>query len=500
MNGLPGWGRWAAVAAIAALGACAEVDPERIRVGIPTAPMTLDPRFASDAMSARLVRLLHRAPVGLDASANPRPDLATWEVMDPRRYRLRLVDGARFNDARPVTAADVAATYRSVLDARTASPHRGALANIEHISVVDARHLDFTLTRPDPLFPATLTVGVLAEADVAAGRVRDDWRVNSGPFERVTSRANGVTVMRRRADGQLVEFVPVKDLTVRAMQLIAGELDIIQGNLAPEIYAWLTARPELVGQQRAGTTFSYIGFNLLDAATGQVEVRRAIAHAIDREAIVDKVFAGSARIANGLFPPQHWAGARELEGIAHDPAMARRLLAQAGYGERRLRLTYKTSSDHFRLRLAAILQSQLAAVGIDLEIESHDWGTFFGDVTAGRFQLYGLSWVGLATPDIFRHAFHSASLPPAGANRGAYRSDAVDAMIEKADREPDRERRARLYRRLQARLLDDLPYVPLWFEDQLAIMRTDIRGYTIDGDGSFDALEYASRGTAHATR
>jgi len=146
------------------------------------------------------------------------------------------------------------------------------------------------------------------------------------------------------------------------------------------------------------------------------------------------------------------------------------------------------------------MQSQLAEVGIDLAIESHDWGTFYGDITHGRFQLYGLSWVGLTQPDIFRHAFHSLSVPPAGANRGGYRSAVVDGLIEAAERAPDRARRKALYATLQAQVLEDLPYIPLWFEDHLVIMHRDIVGYTTDPNGTFDALAQTTRSEPNATR
>ena len=463
-----------------------------LRVGLPTEPVTLDPRYASDAVSYRLVRLLHRAPVDFDGAARPVADLTTWERLAPRRYRFSLVAGARFDDGSPVTAADVAATYRSVLDPARASPHRGSLANIARIEVIDTRSLDFVLSAADPLFPGTLVVGVLAAADLAADDGRDAWRRGSGAFTRVAWRDDGSVTLRRRRDDQRVVFVTVRDPSVRAMKIISGELDIVQGNLSPELFRWLAARPGLVGQQVAGTTFSYLGFNLADPITGRRALRQAIAHALDREAIVRHVFSGTARLAQAVFPPEHWAGAAGLAAPGHDRDAARRLLDAAGFGAG-VRLTYKTSSDPFRLRLATILQSQLAAVGITLDIQSYDWGTFYGDVTHGRFQLYGLSWVGLRLPDIFRHAFHSASVPPTGANRGRYASARADRLIEQAERTAERAARIAAYHALEEHLLYDLPYVPLWFEDQLVVTRSDIAGYSTDGAGSFDALAETTR-------
>ncbi len=153
------------------------------------------------------------------------------------------------------------------------------------------------------------------------------------------------------------------------------------------------------------------------------------------------------------------------------------------------------SSDPFRLRLATVIQAQLARVGIDLDVQSYDWGTFFGDIKAGRFQLYGLTWVGVRMPDIFRYAFHSASTPPDGANRGRYRSEQADRLIEQARAEGDQQRQAALYRDLQTLLHAEMPYVPLWFEDQVVATRTAIRGYRLAPDGNYDALAQVDRAT-----
>lgn len=483
------------------LAACGEPARDDIRIGIQAAPATLDPRYASDAVSARLARLVHRAPVRLDATGRAVPDLADWERLAPRRYRVTLRPDARFTDGRPVRAADLVATYDSVLDPGAASPLRGALANVRALRAVTPRRVDFELIRPDPAFPATLTIGVLAARDLAAGAARDAWRASSGPFELVERALDGRTRLRRRRDGMVFTFLPSADSTTRALRLLAGELDIVQGNLAPEIHAWLSTRAGLVGLTAAGSTYAYLGFNFADPVTARREVRLAVAHALDRATIVRHLFRGAARPAASLFPPGHWLAPATLSAPAHDPARARALLAALGHGPARpLRLTYKTSSDPFRLRLATVLQSQLAAVGIDLVIESHDWGTFYGDVTRGRFQLYGLSWIGLALPDIFRQAFHSASAPPAGANRGAYRAPAVDRLIEAAEAATDPMRQRALYHELQRRLLDDLPYVPLWYEDQLAVVRADIVGYALDAESSFDALGATRRTRADERR
>ena len=480
------------------LGGCGREPHDAIRLGIPTAPLSLDPRYATDAMSARIARLLYSPLVDFDAAAEPVPALASWQMPSSTLYRFRLRDAARFSDGRAITADDVVETYRAILDPALASPLHEALRNVVAVRAVDARSVEFQLAQPDRLFPGTLGIGVMAAGD--ARRPRDAWRLTSGPFTLEAQRDDGSLRLRRRSDGAAVEVVVVKDASVRALKLIAGELDIMQGNVPPEMVDWLTTRPGLRVVTHAGATFSYLGFNLSHGPLADQRVRAAISHAIDRAAIVHYLFRDRAQSAASLLPSTHWASAADLRVPAYDPAWSRRLLSAAGYADRPLRLHYKTSADAFRLRLATLLQSQLAEVGIDLQIDSLDWGTFYADVSAGRFEIFSLSWVGLKLPDIFRQAFHSRSLPPQGWNRGHYAEVEMDSLIEAAEVEADIARQRLLYHAIERRLLYDLPYVPLWFEQQTALLRADIEGFTLDADGSFDGLTTVRRVKTHEPR
>jgi peptide/nickel transport system substrate-binding protein len=199
---------------------------------------------------------------------------------------------------------------------------------------------------------------------------------------------------------------------------------------------------------------------------------------------------GAARQAEALLPPEHWAGASSLPAYAYDPQRAISLMNDAGYtAAAPLRLIYKTSSDPFRIRLATVIQSQLKAVGIEVELRSYDWGTFFGDIKGGNFQLYSLSWVGIRTPDIFSYIFDSESLPPAGANRGRYTSERVDRLLKQAETANTLKRQAALYQQIQRQLHQDLPYLPLWYEAQISVSNRRISGYRLMRDGNYDGLQ-----------
>ncbi len=479
------------------LQACQAPPPDtgEIRFGLAVAPVNLDPRTATDAASERINRLIYARLIKYDEHARPVPSLATWRQLTPTHYRFFLGQhGRKFDDGTRLRADDVAATYRSVLDPASASPLRDGLSMIERIVPRDADTVDFYLNRPETLFPGYLTLGILPAEKIAARHPFHRSPIGSGDFHLVSWERDGRLRLQRNSDRQRVSFEQVNDPTMRVLKLLRGEIDLLQGDLPPELLAYLQQRSEIEVQRVAGNTFAYVGFQLQDPVCARPEVRRAIALGIDRRAIVRHLFHGAARQASALLPPEHWAGNPRLAVIEPDPERARALLARAGYGaDNRLQLSYKTSSDPLRLRIATILQQQLARIGVDLRIQSYDWGTLFGDIKAGRFQLYGLAWVGIESPDIFRYAFHSHSVPPAGANRGRYTDTLSDALIDQARAAPTSARQADLYRRLQRRLLERLPYVPLWHEDQYAASSARVRGYQVAANGSYDGLREIQR-------
>jgi peptide/nickel transport system substrate-binding protein len=482
---------------LAVLAGCAPAPDDTLRMGLASAPVTLDPRFATDATSSRINRLIYVRLVEFDEHQQPVPGLAAWQQLSPRHYRftLKTDDDARtFTDGSHLTAADVKATYDSILNPATASPHRATLKMIDHITVSGDDQVDFFLSHADRLFPAYLVIGILPAAKLATTHHFNDRPVGSGPFRLLAWPQQGLLQLQRRRDGQKISFIRVSDGTVRVLKLLRGELDMLQNDLSPELISYLKRKRDINVTHARGSNFTYLGFNFDDDVTGQLPVRRAIALAIDRQAIIRYVMGGAARPASALLPPDHWAGNPELGTIDYDPDAARALLARLGYGPQHpLRISYKTSTNPFRLRLATVLQYQLKQVGIDVDLRSYDWGTFYGDIKAGNFQMFSLSWVGIKTPDIFRYVFHSQSLPPNGANRGRFRDAAVDQLIDVADSASSQAEQARAYREIEARLLQQLPYVPLWYEDHVFVSRQGIAGYTLTLDGNFDGLNSVQR-------
>ena len=474
------------------LVSCDATKPDNvIRMGLTTAPTNLDPRFATDAISSRINRLLYRRMVEFDESGMPVPSLASWKQITPTHYRFTLgKSGRSFHHGKWLVAQDVKATFDYILDAKNGSPHRATIEVIQRVEIEGNDHIDFFLKRADSLFPGYLHIGVLPSDLIEIKHPFNTEPVGSGPFSFSAWPQQGVARLTRLRDKQPFEFLPVADPSVRILKLLRGEIDLLQNDLPPELMNYLNGRDEIRIIKKHGSNFSYLGFNLQDEITGQHKIRRAIALGVNREEIIKYFLQDGARPAQALLPPQHWAGAKGLQPILFDPEQAKAILKDLGYSEQKLlKIIYKTSTDPFRVRLATLIQNQLAQIGIQVEVQSHDWGTFYGDVKKGRFQLYSLSWVGIKTPDIFRYVFHSDSVPPEGANRGRFSSKVVDQLIDQAEETADFSQKAKQYHRLQEKLLVDLPYVPLWYEDHVFISREYISGYRLATDGNYDGLE-----------
>ncbi len=451
-----------------------------IHFAIAQAPLNLDPRYATDAASERVNRLIYQPLVDFDAASKPLPVLATWRLISPTQYQFTLQSNrAPFHHQTALTALDIKATYDSILRLKD-SPHTAEFANIKNIKVINNESVLFELKQADNHFPSKLIIGILPADLIAKNHDFAHYPIGNGALKFV--RWDNKLVLERVKDNQPIILTEVKDPTVRVLKLLRGEADLIQGDLPPELVKHLQNQPEITVKTTIGANFSYLGLNMQDATLQNIKVRQAIAHAVDREAIIRQVMVQQSRVASVILPPEHYTNANSnLATDDYNPEKAKQLLREAGI-KLPLKLIYKTSTDAQRLRFATILQAQMAQAGIDLQIKSLDWGTFFADVKQGNFQLFGLTWVGIKTPEIYAKAFGSKNFPPNGFNRGKYADKTLDSLLAKED-----------WPAATARIHQQLPYIPLWYEGQFAAMRNDIQHYAPKSDGNWDDLTNISR-------
>jgi peptide/nickel transport system substrate-binding protein len=290
----------------------------------------------------------------------------------------------------------------------------------------------------------------------------------------------------------------VPDAITSALELKKGSADLASNVVTLDMVHTLESAPNLKVESSPGSAVVYVTFNVTDALLKDKRVRQAVACAMDRQAIVDAIWRGQARLANTLLPAGHWAAAAndELARYPHDVARAQRLLQEAGFPAGkdgvRLRLTMKTSTDETTRLMAMVLQQQLRAAGIELAIRSAEFGTFYADVTKGAFEMYALRWIGSnEDPDIFRYAYGSGSFPPKGGNRGRYSNGRVDALLTEASAATDREVRRRDYLEVQQILAEDLPGIPMWYPNNEVVHTRRVEGVRTRGAGTFDFLREA---------
>lgn len=475
------------------LGACSQELPDAgtVRVGMSQLPATMDPRYATDAASHRVHQFLHRGLVRLDETFQPQPDLAeSWEHPNPYLWSFTLKPNQRFHDGEPVRSEDVKATLEAILDADKASPLRASFAAIEKIEVRPLNRLEIHLSKPDSSLLTRLSVGVLPER-IAVKPQRARKIIGAGPFKLLSWLGNDLQLQRVQLanQGQVkrIHFVRVKDAVTRCLKMVRGEIDFMQNDIPPHLLPYLKRQPQLHMATRASTTFSYIGLNLQDDYLDDVRVRRALALAIDRQALKQSLLSDLPVLAESVLAPEHWA-ATHMTLTLFDPEQAEILLDAAGFPKDtkgiRFHLVYRTSTDPTRLRLATAIASMWQQIGVDVSIESLEWGGFYARIKRGDFQVFSLSWVSIIDPDIYRWILHSEMWPPKGANRGRYANKRMDQWLDEAAEAESVTQRQQLYAEVQRKMQEDQVYIPLWYEPVVAVSGPRVKGFVPTSDGS----------------
>jgi peptide/nickel transport system substrate-binding protein len=489
----------------AALGSCSRKPPAGTLVMIiESSPTNLDPRVGVDAFSERIDSLIFDDLLTRSDNLSVAPGLAeSWEVPDPLTYVFHLHHGVKFHDGRPLTSHDVKWTFDSLLQHAIRSTKAGAYRYVDHIDAPDDYTIVFHMKEPDASLLWNVSDDSIGIVPQGSGEEMTRYPIGSGPFRFVTAETDREVNLERNDEYwgikpklARIRFAVVPDGTTEALELRKGSCDLsINSYLTPDMILTLSRDPDLVVESSHGTRLAYLGFNLRDPILKDVRVRQAIAYALDRKPMIEYLWRGEAQPARSVLPTQSWAYNGDVPVYDHDPARARQLLDVAGYpaiNGVRFHITMKTSTDENTRLMVAVMQQQFREVGIALDIRSFEFATFFSDVTHGSFQMYGLRWIGgNEDPDIFEHAFHSSQFPPNGANRGFYLNSEVDSLIDQARREVDPKVRKPLYDQIQRILARDLPYINLWYLDNVVVHTRRVQNIQLNPAGNYDFLRTA---------
>ena len=482
------------------------VEPVTLVASLNGDPGALNPAVTTSGSTHPVTDQIFNGLVGLDEQLSPVPELAeSWTIEDGgRAYRFALRRGVTWHDGAPFTSADVKFTFEEAL-LKYHSRTRAALQDlVERIDAPDDRTVVFHLRRAyspllqrlDVVEASIIPKHLYAGQDLLTGEATRH-PIGTGPFRFVSYTPADRVVLERNpsyfrtglpgVDRLVFRVVPTAGTAVAALE--KGEIDYVGGVAGPDVDR-LRKTPGIAvvsgtGGSGGSVCEDVLIPNLSRPPLGDVRVRRAIAMAIDRQFIVDRVYFGQGRPATG--PISHllaWAYTPDVRQYPHDNAAAMRLLDEAGLkpgrdGER-LALTFTHAST--AQRLGQTLREQLRAVGITLNLQTVDFNAAVDQVFVKKtFDLGMASFCNGADPDIgVRRVYVSSNIGPFPFSNGAgYRNPRVDRLFEEAAQFSDRAERRSRYVEIQKILADEVPYFWLIDSEGLRAYRTAFTGFRL---------------------
>jgi peptide/nickel transport system substrate-binding protein len=460
------------------LSSCTDdTNNKNILFAIAQEPQNLDPRFQSDAASERLSELLFSPFFYFDKQFQPQSKLVNWQELNSLKYKFTIKKNLpKFHDLRTMDINDILVTLKTLRGLET-SRFFTEFKNINNVKKTSDNSFIIELNHKDVNFLSRLNFFILPAELINKKHNFSVRPVGSGPFSFVSNVPH--LKIKRISDGQIIEFIHIKDPTVRVLKLINNEIDLLQNDLPLEMIKLLEAEDKISTLKEFGSNVSYIGFNFNDSLLKNSFFRKALALAIDRQSLIDYFLNDRTRIANQILSPEHWAS-EKINTTEYNPNLAKDYIKEIGIIDP-IVITLKTSTDPFRVKIATVIQKQLEIIGVKLVIKSLDWGTYFKDIQAGDFQLYGLTWVGIRNPEIYNKIFNSKLIPPKGLNRAGYNNKETDHLLIDA-------KKYNLWNKVIRKVHKDNVFMPLWFEGNFAAFNKNISGYYIHIDGSWKAL------------
>ena len=474
-------------------------------------PPTLDPHLTGDTTSAGVVAEVFSGLVTLDTDLKLVPDIAeSWTIEDGTVYTFKLRANAKFHNGKPVTAQDFKWSLERAAAPDTASPVADTYLNdilgaekyfdgeadeIVGLKVIDDHTLEITTDAPKAYFLAKLTyptANVLDREVVEAGG-RSWWidnPIGTGPFklseyrigERIVLERNedyyrdlaGVeTIVMNLAGGQAMAMYENDEIEITGVGLY--DLERVLDPNEPLNKELVVAPP--------GFSVSYIGFNASMAPFDDVKFRQALNHAVDKQLIATGVLSELVEPAYSILPPGFPGYTENIVGLQFDPDLARKLLSESKYPDAesrpRIVVTVPGTGGTIGLDLEVVLEMWKQELGVEVEIQQVEWATYLEDLDAKKFQAYaGLGWeADYPDPqDFLDILFHSES----SINHGDFKNAEIDAILEEARVESDINKRIALYHQAEQMIVDQAPWVPMWFTgDRYALVKDYVEGYVM---------------------
>lgn len=452
--------------------------PIPLRIALPSAPTTLDPHLHDERVTRTVLEQLYEGLTAFDPDMRVVPALATrWESPDDVTWRFHLRAGVRFHDGRPLSAGDVAAS----LDRARTHPRSkvsGYLVAVRSVRVVDSLSVEVRTERPYPVLLNKLTfVAVVPPAappeiigPVGTGPYRVVGRDSAGglALEAFTDYWRGPAAARR------VELRFVPDGAERVRLLLAGGVAFV-GDLGSTEVASVEAAPCCRVVSRASLSVSHLAMRVDARPFSDPRVRRAIALALDRQAVVDTALRGLGKSALQLVSPEVFGYVADVRPVERDLGEARRLLAEAGF-RNGLDLTLEHAPGV--APLVAVVQGQLAAAGIRVSARARPWSELYGRLVGGRPRFWFAGWACSSgdASDLFEASIHTrdSTAGYGASNFTGYSNPRLDRLIELSGETLDMRRRGQLLEDGMRLLIADPPMIPLSIAHRNYALRRDI--------------------------
>ena len=465
-------------------------------VGNPTDAVSLDPHRTNDAASALPMFQIYDTLVKLSPEMTIEPSLATeWTQIDDTTLEFKLREDVQFHIGEPLTASDVKFTFDRHINPETAAPAAFMLSTLSEVRVIDDYTVQFITSEPCAALLYNLThvdMGILNEKAVTeAGDDYGNHPVGTGAYKFVSWKKNQEIVLERNED-YFGEAARIPNLVIRIIpegatmiaELQTGGVDIAL-NLGSQYVPMFAPGTGMKLEQFNTFTNKYLAFDERTAPFDDVRVRQAVNYAINKDAIVKVAYSGSAEPLAGPLPKNINGYNPDLTPYPYDVEKAKALLAEAGYADG-ITTTLYISDKEIDTKIATVLQAQLKDVGINVDIQVIEWGTYL-QKTAEGLPMFLLGWTTVtADADNGLYAnFHSSAWGSQG-NRCFYKNERVDELLDAGRAEFDQDARAKLYQEASQIIYDDAAWAFLTAELYNLGMRDNVQGFVPMSTTFFD--------------
>jgi len=462
------------------------VGDNHLIVVLPSFPVSLDNVMSNEFNSLMLHENMTETLVRFDGpNYNIVPGLAeSWHMLDPQTLIMNLRRGVRFHNGDEMRASDV---QFSIMRGVNSPPVRFIHSSIESIDIIDDFTVQINLHIPFvPILSHLTHPGAAINSERAVreqGANFANHPIGTGPFMfHSMTLGDSIELVRfedywgERPGVDRITFTIIPEGTNRLIAVETGAAHIAF-EISPHHLQRMIDEPRLAYDRAGVPRIHFMGFNHQSPTAlplRDLRVRQAINHAIDVQAIVDIVYQGIGIIAHG--PMVGIPGVVQFEPLEFNPDRARQLLAEAGYPNGFSVSLWCTVDNQQEVDKAVIIQNMLGQVGINVEVVSTEFATFLQGVTAGRHDMYILSWNNaMADPDYGLTLFHSSNI--GGSNRFRYHNPEVDRLLDLGRQELNQTARFELYRQAQELIFADTPAVFLLHGEELVALSPRIDGF-----------------------